>query len=51
MMQELAFIIKYWKSILRSLGESMSVEGLNKILDDLKPRQETLLVPQVLYRV
>lgn len=33
-----AFIIKCWKPILRSIGESMSAKGLNKILDDLKPR-------------
>ncbi|KAA8590808.1 hypothetical protein FQN60_001751, partial [Etheostoma spectabile] len=38
MVQEPAFIIKCWKPILRSIGQSMSTEGLKKILDDLKPK-------------
>ncbi|XP_055026977.2 uncharacterized protein [Misgurnus anguillicaudatus] len=42
MVQEPAFIIKCWKPILRSIGESMSTEGLKKILDDLKPKARNI---------
>ncbi|KAA8592926.1 hypothetical protein FQN60_018381 [Etheostoma spectabile] len=40
--QEPAFIIKCWKPTLRSIGQSMSTDGLKKILDDLKPKDEQL---------
>ncbi|MEQ2209881.1 hypothetical protein XENOCAPTIV_005289 [Xenoophorus captivus] len=42
MVQESAFIIKCWQQILRSVGESMSYDGLNNILDDLKPRARNI---------
>ncbi|MEQ2226134.1 hypothetical protein ILYODFUR_024473 [Ilyodon furcidens] len=42
MVQEPAFIIKCWQPILISVGESMSCDGLNKILDDLKPRARNI---------
>ncbi|KAJ8333768.1 hypothetical protein SKAU_G00410870 [Synaphobranchus kaupii] len=42
MVQEPAFIIKCWKPILRSIGQSMSSEGLKKILDDLKPKARNI---------
>lgn len=38
MVQEPAFIIKCWKPILKSIGQSMSTEELKKILDNLKPK-------------
>lgn len=38
MVQEPAFIIKCWQPLLQSVGESIKAEGLNKILDNLKPR-------------
>ncbi|MED6236863.1 hypothetical protein ATANTOWER_015327 [Ataeniobius toweri] len=49
MVQESAFIIKCWQQILRSVGESISYDGLNNILDDLKPRARctTSMVPPV----
>lgn len=34
--------MKCWKPILRSVGQSMSWEGLNKILDDLKPKPRNI---------
>ncbi|XP_030593917.1 uncharacterized protein LOC115786048 isoform X2 [Archocentrus centrarchus] len=42
MVQEPAFIIKCWQPILRSVGESLSCDGLKKILDDLKPRARNI---------
>ena len=38
MVQEPAFIIKCWKPILGSIGQSISTAELKKILDDLKPK-------------
>lgn len=43
MVQEPAFIIKCWRPILRSIGQSMSWEGLKKILDDLKPKPRNII--------
>lgn len=38
MVQEPAFLIKCWQPLIQSAGESVKDEGLNKILDNLKPR-------------
>lgn len=42
MVQEPAFIIKCWKPILASIGQTMSNTGLKKILDDLKPKARNI---------
>lgn len=42
MVQKPAFIIKCWKPVLRSIAQSMSSEGLKKILDDLKTKARNI---------
>lgn len=42
MVEKPAFIIKCWKPVLRSIAQSMSSEGLKKILDDLKTKARNI---------
>ncbi|KAK7151691.1 hypothetical protein R3I94_008138 [Phoxinus phoxinus] len=38
MVQQPAYIIKCWKPILRSIGETMTAENLDKITENLQPK-------------
>lgn len=43
MVQQPSFIIKCWKPILKTVGESLSNGGLDKILSDLQPKARNVI--------
>ncbi|KAK9981748.1 hypothetical protein ABG768_001272, partial [Culter alburnus] len=50
MVQQPAYIIKCWKPILRSIGETMTAESLDKITENLQPKErhvaKSIIFPQ-----